>query len=320
MAVAALAVMAEEKRILIAYGSKRGGTAEIALAIGEVLSERGFHVDCMRADQANDPNDYDAVIVGGALYMFRWHRAARRFVAANVPSLRARPTWLFSSGPLDASASSKTIPPVRRVAKLLERIGARGHETFGGRLLPDAHGFPASSMARTHSGDWRDWDQIRAWAKSIGDQVRAEPGPRREIVLPARWPLAAPALLVGITAIAGGLALLWQPDGALLQMPISYLAKSPFSDFTIPGLLLFLVIGLGSLFTGLLALWRSYFAELAGLIAGSALLAWITTEMLMLRTHNALQIGTLALAVMILGESLRRLIRFDPGPAPFGAT
>ena len=37
------------------------------------------------------------------------------------------------------------IPPVPQVQELLERIGARGHVTFGGRLPADAKGFPASA-------------------------------------------------------------------------------------------------------------------------------------------------------------------------------
>ena len=51
-------------------------------------------------------------------------------------------------------------------------FGARGHVTFGGRLRPDATGFPANAMARKLSGDWRDPDQIRGWAASVAAQPR----------------------------------------------------------------------------------------------------------------------------------------------------
>jgi menaquinone-dependent protoporphyrinogen oxidase len=74
--------------------------------------------------------------------------------------------WLFSSGPLDGSAA-EDIPPVPQVQELLERIGARGHVTFGGRLSADAKGFPASAMAKTHAGDWRDPERIRGWAADV---------------------------------------------------------------------------------------------------------------------------------------------------------
>jgi menaquinone-dependent protoporphyrinogen IX oxidase len=41
------------------------------------------------------------------------------------------------------------------------------HMTFGGRLTPDAKGFPASAMAKKVAGDWRDEESVRLWATSI---------------------------------------------------------------------------------------------------------------------------------------------------------
>jgi len=73
-----------------------------------------------------------------------------------MPALRHIPVWLFSSGPLDDSADHDAIAPTRDVAVLMERVGALGHATFGGRLSADAKGFPASAMARKRSGDWRN--------------------------------------------------------------------------------------------------------------------------------------------------------------------
>ncbi len=46
-------------------------------------------------------------------------------------------------------------------------IGARGHLTIGGRLEPDAKGFPTSAMAKKGAGDWRDRDQVHRWVASI---------------------------------------------------------------------------------------------------------------------------------------------------------
>jgi len=114
---------------------------------------------------------YDAVIVGGALYANRWHRAARRFVRTHAAQLRERPAYFFSSGPLDDSATQREIPPVGQVRALMRKVGARGHATFGGRLSPDARGFPASAMARKLAGDYRDPRQIRDWATAIADEL-----------------------------------------------------------------------------------------------------------------------------------------------------
>jgi menaquinone-dependent protoporphyrinogen oxidase len=164
-------------RVLVTYGTKMGGTAGIAEILGDALSDAGFHVDMRPTADVADVGAYDAVVVGGAVYAGRWHRDARRFVKRNTRVLRDRPVWLFSSGPLDGSASYEEILPVEQVRQLLERVGAAGHATFGGRLRRDAKGFPASAMAKTHAGDWRDPVHIRAWAAKLALELRLD---RRE--------------------------------------------------------------------------------------------------------------------------------------------
>jgi menaquinone-dependent protoporphyrinogen oxidase len=77
------------------------------------------------------------------------------------------PVYFFSSGPLDDSAARDLIPPTRQVAKLMTMVDGRSHMTFGGRMPADARGFPASSMARTNAGDWRDPDHVARWVRSI---------------------------------------------------------------------------------------------------------------------------------------------------------
>ena len=165
--------------VLVAYGSKRGGTAGLATMIGDELTKAGWDAIVRAADEVHDLIGIDAVIVAGGLYANRWHRDARRFVRRNASALRERPVWLVSSGPLDDSAEKQEIPPTKQVAKLADRIGARGHVTFGGSLAPDAKGFPASAMAKTKSGDWRNPDHVRRWVATIVDQHRRAASPSR---------------------------------------------------------------------------------------------------------------------------------------------
>jgi len=65
----------------------------------------------MRAERAEGPGGYEAVVVGGALYALRWDRDARRFVTRNVRQLRTAPVWLFR-------AVRSTTPPLREPSKL----------------------------------------------------------------------------------------------------------------------------------------------------------------------------------------------------------
>jgi menaquinone-dependent protoporphyrinogen oxidase len=161
-------------RVLVTYGTERGGTAGIAEAIGTELVACGHDVDVEAAGAVRDLGSFDAVVLGGALYMARWHADAKRFARRFDDGLRRRPVWLFSSGPLDKSAEERDISPVRFVANLVTRIGARGHATFGGRLEPDAKGFVAGSMAKKMAGDYRDFDRIRGWARDIAAALESD--------------------------------------------------------------------------------------------------------------------------------------------------
>jgi menaquinone-dependent protoporphyrinogen oxidase len=145
----------------------------LANMVAAALRQEGFTVDVGPAGSTPGVENYDAVLVGGALYAMRWHRDARRFVKRHARQLRQRPTYLFSSGPLDDSASAGDIPPVKGVQALIDKIGARGHATFGGRLTPDAKGFVASAMAKKSAGDWRDPDQVKSWVQHLATDLRA---------------------------------------------------------------------------------------------------------------------------------------------------
>lgn len=165
--------------ILVTYGSKRGGTEGLSHMVATALRQEGFEVTVTPARAVGSLDGYDAVVVGGALYAGRWHRDARRLVKRHARELRDHPTYLFSSGPLDDSATQRDIPPVKGVQSLMDRIGARGHVTFGGRLAPDAKGFPASAMAKKLSGDWRDDSQVRAWVRGVALELQSASAPAR---------------------------------------------------------------------------------------------------------------------------------------------
>jgi menaquinone-dependent protoporphyrinogen oxidase len=158
-------------RVLVTWSSKRGGTEGIGRTLRDALETRGFEAVAVSVDQVRELDTFDAVIIGSALYSNRWTAGAIRFVNRHIHQLRKVPVWFFSSGPLDDSADHEDIPATRQVAVLAERVGAQGHVTFGGRLESDAKGFPASAMAKTKSGDWRNPERIRTWADELAREL-----------------------------------------------------------------------------------------------------------------------------------------------------
>ena len=87
------------ERVLVAYGSKYGSTAEIAQAIGTTLRVAGLEVDVKRAHEVRSLEPYRAVVLGSAVYMARWRRDAIRLLRRRS-ELGEREVWLFSSGPV----------------------------------------------------------------------------------------------------------------------------------------------------------------------------------------------------------------------------
>ncbi|MDX6312618.1 MAG: menaquinone-dependent protoporphyrinogen oxidase [Streptomyces sp.] len=169
------------QRVLIAYGTKNGSTAEIAEWIAEELREQGVEADVRSAANARDLTPYDAVVLGAGLYAGRWQRDAAGFARRHRQALTHLPVWLFSSGPLDASAMERDIPAARGVARTVTRLDARDHVTFGGRLGEGAQGFIARQILKQgKGGDFRDREQIRTWARGIATELTraAEPAHR----------------------------------------------------------------------------------------------------------------------------------------------
>src|SRR4051794_26958043 len=103
-------------RALVAYASKGGSTAGIASWVADALRAEGHQADLASARDVTDVRDYDAVILGAALYTRRWPRAGRAFARRHRATLQSTTVWLFSSGPLDPVTDD--IAPTAVVAKI----------------------------------------------------------------------------------------------------------------------------------------------------------------------------------------------------------
>lgn len=166
------------EKILVAYGSKHGKTAEIAERIGRIIRESGFNVDVQPAAQAGDPAGYRAVVLGSGVYAGMWRRAAAKYLKSRAAELARRPVWLFSSGPtgdgdLNTLLQGWTFPSgLRAVA---DRVKPRGIAVFRGAFdEKKASFFERWIMKKVKAayGDFRDWTAIEAWARDIATTLK----------------------------------------------------------------------------------------------------------------------------------------------------
>jgi menaquinone-dependent protoporphyrinogen oxidase len=158
--------------VLVTYGSRNGGTAEIARWIGETLTGEGVRTDVLPATAVRDLGPYTAVVLGSGVYEGRWLTEATHFARRHHKALVRIPVWLFSSGPLDPSAAERDIPPVRGALRIADALDARDHVTFGGRLTKGARGVIARViLSQGKGGDFRDREQIRTWTRAIAAEI-----------------------------------------------------------------------------------------------------------------------------------------------------
>lgn len=144
--------------VLIAYASKHGATREIAEALQHDLRSRGFDADVLRADEVGGFDDYDAVVLGSALYMGKWLPAAQ----ALLDGCTHERLWTFSSGPL--GNPPQPAPP---------DVGPR-HHVIPGKL--ERHGLSLAErgivrLVRAPYGDFRDWDAVHELADEIAGEL-----------------------------------------------------------------------------------------------------------------------------------------------------
>jgi menaquinone-dependent protoporphyrinogen oxidase len=177
-------------RVLVAYASRHGATQGIAERIAETLQAAGVGAEAIPAKAVKSIAGYDAFVVGSAAYMFHWEKDASSFVRRNRAGLAAKPTWLFSSGPLgteplDAEGRDQKVVTIpKEIPELREAVGARDHRVFFGAWSKDHKaigmaerlvGLMPAARDALPIGDFRDWPEIEAWAAEIAAALGGEP-------------------------------------------------------------------------------------------------------------------------------------------------
>lgn len=166
-------------RILVAYASRAGSTREIAEAVADELRQTDHSVTVASCDDAPDADGFDAVVIGSALYADRWLPTASRYLRRQRPHLQGRPTYLFQSGPCrprpeegGPQHDAGRTPVPRVVRRLGRQLGLAHPVTFAGRLDPADSRLSRWLAAAAPSGDFRDWEEIRAWGYANGTELQ----------------------------------------------------------------------------------------------------------------------------------------------------
>ncbi|MBN1537723.1 MAG: hypothetical protein JW908_13380 [Anaerolineales bacterium] len=197
-------------KILIAYASHSGSTAEMAQVIGQELSLAGAQVDVKSVKSACNPGEYQAAIVGAPMIM-GWHTDAAKFVKQYQTILKNLPVAFFLTGlsliksgngqgngiPVYLDPTFAKLPKNEAKLSFKEKYALVPHYLKSimdnaPDLRPVSVGFFNGKLDTTkldlfsrafvslvigaHSGDFRNWEAVRTWAANlapllIGNQV-----------------------------------------------------------------------------------------------------------------------------------------------------
>jgi menaquinone-dependent protoporphyrinogen IX oxidase len=195
------------KKVLVAFCTQSGSTAEVAEAIREALADGELEAEARRLEEVTDLSPYAAAIVGGPMIL-GWHRKAVRFLRRHQDALSRMPTALFftamqvtrfgdeeryglpvlldprvardpaRAGRLGFKERFTTVGnylrPVRRLLATIRPVGAA---FFAGKLdyrtlkLPQMLFVLLVIAARP--GDLRNWELIRGWARELRPRLTA---------------------------------------------------------------------------------------------------------------------------------------------------
>ncbi|QQM68069.1 flavodoxin domain-containing protein [Actinomyces weissii] len=155
-------------KILLTASSRHGSTEEVADVIATELRQGGHDLEVVRPQEVSSVEGYDAFVVGSAVYMTSWTEEAVDFTRRFRDALASKPVWAFSVG-LSGLPHGKVTDP-RRVGPVLLSLDPEEHVTFAGRFDPSRLSLRERTIAKVggaSEGDFRDWDEVRTWARSI---------------------------------------------------------------------------------------------------------------------------------------------------------
>jgi menaquinone-dependent protoporphyrinogen oxidase len=158
-------------RILVAYATRKGSTAEIAQVVGKGLVSAGHTVDVAEAKTVRTVEGYSAVVIGAPMYMGSIEGEAGKFVKRFSEHLAKLPIAAFAVGMAPVSKDAKQLEAgLKALHASLAPLKPVAATMFAGRMDPTKLSFIQRKMTefvKAPVGDYRDWNAIAAWAREL---------------------------------------------------------------------------------------------------------------------------------------------------------
>ena len=183
------------KKALIVYGTRYGATASTSKEIAAIMRIEGIEVRVVNAkeEKVKDIAEYDLVIVGSGIQIFRWTSEPEDFLKKFQKELATKKVALFVSAGAAAIAEREGKPEEVETAKkkylqekaLKYNLQPVALDLFGGvydfnkwpwwarKAKPMTKQQLESAGFKETNGiyDTRDWNAIRNWTKELATRI-----------------------------------------------------------------------------------------------------------------------------------------------------
>ena len=176
------------------YGTRWGGTLDVAQQIGDALKAAGYEVDTFEAREGQPRLAYyDLIIVGSGIRADQWTKAALKFLERNAEDLKLAKTALFVSCQMaDREEEAQQKAKRKYLFEIAEKydLSPISLGFFGGFVdFKKSHGIIVDVIVRINRKkllakgldirkvyDTRKWDDITAWAREIAKVASEKTG------------------------------------------------------------------------------------------------------------------------------------------------
>ena len=159
-------------RILVAYATRCGSTAEIAVALGRDLQSRGYRPEVVPVARVSGVSAYQAVLLASAVRAGNWLWEATGFVRQHRHEIQNVPNAFFTVHMMNLGEDEKSrkgrlayLNPIRELVRPDTEVFFAGRMdftrlSFGERLL-------CRIIGGAESRDLRNWPAIHAWGSGV---------------------------------------------------------------------------------------------------------------------------------------------------------
>ncbi len=145
-------------KVLIAYTTKRGSTAEVAQKIGDVLKSKGMEVTVADIKEKPSPEGFDAAVIGAPVMIGSLLHRGPGFVRKHHKLLSQMPVaWFSLGGTMNEDTKDNRATMMKCLKPVISKITPVDIGLFGGKYKNDDH---------------RDWQKIQAWADGLAKKLK----------------------------------------------------------------------------------------------------------------------------------------------------